>query len=66
MSATSLSDVIRNLARDLAESLRDGKALVSDARTTEQNIREAEGWLLTARRFLDPGDPLWEEGRTNG
>jgi hypothetical protein len=66
MSATGLSDIILSLSRQLAESLRDGEALVSDARATEDNIREAEGWLLTARRFLDPGDPLWKEERTDG
>lgn len=61
MSIVGLSEVIRNLARDLAQALRGGDALVSDARVTVHNIREAEGWLLSARRFLDPGDPLAEE-----
>jgi hypothetical protein len=61
MSATSKAKIIMNLSRQLAESLRDGTALISDARTTEYNIREAEGWLLAARRFLDPDDPLGQE-----
>jgi N6-adenosine-specific RNA methylase IME4 len=65
VSATSLARVICNLARSLAETLRDGTALISDARTTEHNIREAEGWLLTARRYLDPADPLSQEERTD-
>jgi hypothetical protein len=65
VSATSLSKTILNLSQHLAESLRGGNALVSDARATVHNIREAEGWLQSARRFLDPGDPLAEEGRTD-
>lgn len=61
MSATGLSNVIRNLSQHLAESLRDGSAHMADARVTEHNIREAEGWLLSARRFLDPADPLSQQ-----
>jgi hypothetical protein len=66
MSATGLSDMIRNLSRQLAESLRDGSGLVSDGRITEHNINEAIGWLQSARRFLDPADPLSQQERTDG
>lgn len=58
MSATSLSRYICNLSKQLAESLRSGQALISDARATEHNIREAKGWLIAAERFMDPGDPM--------
>jgi hypothetical protein len=51
------------LARELAEGLRGGDEAVADARELESMIREAEGWLLSARRFLDPADPL---GRGTG
>ena len=61
MSADSLADAILNLSRQLAESLRSGNALVSEARGLEVTIREAEGWLLAARRELDPEDPLGKE-----
>jgi hypothetical protein len=58
VSADSLADAIRSLSQQLAEELRGGNALVSDARALEPVILEAEGWLQTARRFLDPADPL--------
>lgn len=58
MSGTSVATIIRNLSRQLAEGLRDGRTLISDARETAHLIREAEGWLMSARRFLDADDPL--------
>jgi hypothetical protein len=58
--------MIRNMSEQLARSLRDGSALVSEARTTEHNIDEAIGWLQSARRFLDPADPLSQQERTDG
>lgn len=65
MSADSLATVIRNLAQQLAESLRGGDALVSDARSIYSTVREAEGWLQSARRFLDPSDPLSQQERVD-
>jgi len=41
-------------ARILCVSLTHGEITVADARRLEPMIREAEGWLLGARRFLDP------------
>jgi hypothetical protein len=66
VSATGLSNIIRNLSQQLAASLRSGDALVAEARTTEHNIVEAIGWLQSARRFLDPSDPLSQQERESG
>lgn len=57
MSAMSLAKTVRNLSQRLAESLRSGNALVSDAREIVATVREAEGWLMSARNFLDPEEP---------
>jgi len=46
------------LARALAEGLRSGSETVADARRLQRLIREAEGWLLSARKFLDPSEVL--------
>lgn len=60
MSALGQAAAIVALSRSMAEGLRAGDALVSDARKLEHLIREAEGWLLSARRFLDPSVPVEE------
>jgi hypothetical protein len=52
-----LADATRDLARQLAASLRAGTATIAEARDLEVTIREAEGWLLSARNFLDPESP---------
>lgn len=61
MSATGLSEAIVSLTQQLAESVRDGTPHVADARTIVHNIREAEGWLISTRRLLNPEDPLGSE-----
>lgn len=52
------ADTVLALARQLAAGLRAGTATVADARELVHVIREAEGWLVTARRFLDPEEVL--------
>ncbi len=44
-------------ARTLAEGLRAGTVTVADARQLQRLIRQAEGWLGSARKFLDPAEP---------
>lgn len=57
MSAQSLALTIRNLSQELAASVRDGTALVSDARQIVSLTKEARGWLLTVENELDPTQP---------
>lgn len=52
------ADSVLFLSRQLAASLRAGTATIKDARELVHTIREAEGWLQSARRFLDPEDTL--------
>lgn len=52
-----LATTIGNLCERLAGMLRDGTTTVADARTLVSTIREAEGWLISARNFLDPEQP---------
>lgn len=54
MSADDEAEAVLFMARQLAATLRSGTATVADARDLVHLIRQAEGWLLTARRFLDP------------
>ena len=54
MNAIAAAASIRSQARELAEGLRTGSITVSDARLVNSIIREADGWLLAARRWLDP------------
>lgn len=63
MTALGQADVIVSLTRRFATSLREGSLMIADARVLESTIREAEGWLVAARRFLDPADPIG--GRTD-
>jgi hypothetical protein len=56
--SVGLTNAIRNMCQQLAEELRSGNTSVADARIMQHEIREAEGWLLSARKYLDPGDPL--------
>jgi hypothetical protein len=57
MSANSLATVIRNLSKQLAEGVRDGNALINEARDVVSLVREARGWLLTVENELDPEQP---------
>jgi hypothetical protein len=50
-------------ARTLAEGLRAGTVTVADARQLQRLIRQAEGWLGSARKFLDPAEPQIGAGR---
>jgi hypothetical protein len=50
-------------ARTLAEGLRAGTVTVADARQLQRLIRQAEGWLGSARKFLDPAEPQIGTGR---
>lgn len=52
--ALGRADTILFLARQLAEELEGGMETVADARELESTIREAEGWLITCRNYLDP------------
>lgn len=61
----ALADEILLISRQLAAILRAGTATIVDGRRLESTIREAEGWLLSARRFLDPADPLSQEERSD-
>jgi len=54
MSANGLAEAVLSLSRQLAEALKDGSATIHDARMLESQIREAQGWLITARNELDP------------
>jgi len=51
------ADSIVVLARQLAATLRAGTATIADGRELERTIREAQGWLVSARNFLDPEWP---------
>lgn len=52
--ATDQARCVRDLSRQLANIVRSGQDTIADARQLIHMIREAEGWLLSARRFLDP------------
>jgi hypothetical protein len=57
MSANDdITDVISH-ARQLVTSIKTGEAFtVHQARQLYGQIREAEGWLLSARQLLDPSE----------
>lgn len=57
MSAQSVALAIRDLSQQLAASVRDGTALVSDARQIVSLTKEARGWLITVENELDPARP---------
>lgn len=52
------ADFVLTAAKVLARDVQAGELSVHDARLVESRIREAEGWLLSARRFLNPDDPI--------
>lgn len=61
MNPLDQADAIVVLARQLAATLRAGTATIADGREIEVVIREAEGWLTSARKFLDPAEVLGRE-----
>lgn len=58
MNPLDQADAIVVLARQLAATLRAGTATIADGRELESTIREAQGWLMSAREFLDPDWPV--------
>ncbi len=56
--ATELAYTTMTLARILSLELEKGELTEAEARVIHPIIHEAEGWLLSARKFLDPSDPI--------
>lgn len=54
MTPVEAAEGLLTAAKMLAQNLEAGGLSVHDARLVDHRIRETEGWLLSARRFLDP------------
>ena len=53
-----VADTILVMSRQLTAMLRAGTETIADARDLLHTIREAEGWLSSARSYLDPASTL--------